>query len=214
MPQLLHLILPLTITKHTESSLVTPKVVEYREGNLRPFLIIEYIYRPSLLFSSAHRFRSGDWDDHGRSLILCSVNHLCLDLDVLDHCPAGTSNDDLVLVSDITCPGISWSSWCHVSYHGSQSLWRKNSPTTSGNLHLHHTYIQVMYRHSSFYAKPTLRIGCRKARFSFHLTIEHGSSQSSSSILWTPGGYVCGEIHRKGFFWHAFPIICWHGCDI
>jgi len=50
-----------------------------------------------LLFSSSHSFSigfsSGDWDGHGRSLILCSVTHFCVDLMfVLDHCLAGRSN--------------------------------------------------------------------------------------------------------------------------
>ena len=45
------------------------------------------IYLCTLLFSSAHifsmGFRSGNWDGHGRRLFLCSVNHFCIDLDVL-----------------------------------------------------------------------------------------------------------------------------------
>ena len=32
-------------------------------------------------------FRSGDWDGHGISLILCSVNHLCVDLDNFGSLP-------------------------------------------------------------------------------------------------------------------------------
>ena len=72
------------------------KVVEYKERNLRPFLFTESLQiiqtnlsrlvpgplLCTLLFSSAHRFRSGDLNGHGRSLILCSVNHFCVDLDV------------------------------------------------------------------------------------------------------------------------------------
>ena len=38
------------------------------------------------------------------------------------------------------------------------------------------------YRQSYFYAKPTLSVGSKKAQFLFHLTIEHSSSQSSSSF--------------------------------
>ena len=71
----------------------------------------------------------------------CSVNHFCVDLDVCFG-----SNNDPVLDSwqghpdsDLKCPGITWSSWWHVPQEGFQGLWRKNSPTTSRNLHLHHT---------------------------------------------------------------------------
>ena len=49
--------------------------------------------------------------------ILCSGNHFCVDLDVLDHCSTGSSNDDPVLISwqeqpdsDFKFPGISLSS--------------------------------------------------------------------------------------------------------
>ncbi len=39
-----------------------------------------------LLFSSPHSFstgfRSGNWDGHSRSLVLCSVVHFCFDFDV------------------------------------------------------------------------------------------------------------------------------------
>ena len=51
---------------------------------------------------------------------------------------------------------------------------RKNSSTTSQNFYLHHTYIQDIFGIG-------LSVGCRKATFSFYLTIEYGSSQSSSS---------------------------------
>ena len=70
---------------------VTSKVVEYREKNLRQFLFTEslqIIQSPrssrvhSLLQLSPHVFKSGYWDGHGRSLILCSVNHFSVDLDV------------------------------------------------------------------------------------------------------------------------------------
>ena len=99
---------------------------------MRPFLFTESVQISPLLctliFSSAHRFRSGDWDGHGRSLILCSVNHFCVNLDVflwiivLLEDPTTThfsvswqGQPD----SDSKCPGMSWSSWCHVPKQGS-----------------------------------------------------------------------------------------------
>ena len=36
----------------------------------------------TLLFSSSHRFRSGDWNGHCKTLILWSVNHFCVDFEV------------------------------------------------------------------------------------------------------------------------------------
>ncbi|XP_051766421.1 calcium-binding protein 1b isoform X6 [Ctenopharyngodon idella] len=62
--------------------------------NQRPFLhaeSLQILQIPSsmsvlLLFSSLHSFslgfRSGDWDGHGRSFILCSVTHFCVGFDV------------------------------------------------------------------------------------------------------------------------------------
>ena len=41
----------------------------------------------------------------------------------------------------------------------------ENSPTTSQNVHLHHTYIQDI-----FGIGIRLSVGCRKAKFLFHLT--------------------------------------------
>ena len=141
----------------------------------------------TLLFRSTHRFRTGD-------LIFELIWTY-----VLDYWPAGRSTDNSVLVSwqgqpdtDLKFPGISW--------RCCQGLWRKNSPTTSQNLH--HTYIQVIfrYRYSSFNAKPTLSVGCQKAQFSFHLTMEHGSSQSFSSVSQTAGTYVVVKWQKRLFF--------------
>ena len=85
----------------------------------------------TLLFRPSHRFlmkfRWGEWD--GKSLILWSLNHCCVDLGV--HCRAGGSNHDPVLASWQTlpifffkCPGTSRRLWRILSF--SFGLRRKN----------------------------------------------------------------------------------------
>ncbi len=70
------------------------QVREHLTRDQRPFLhpeSLQILYIPSSmtvlhLFSSPHScstgFRSEDWNDHSRSLVLCSVNHLCVVFEV------------------------------------------------------------------------------------------------------------------------------------
>lgn len=79
----------------SESSPIMPdEFGEHLTRDQRPFLhteSLQILQIPSsmlvlLLFSSLHSFslgfRSGDWDGHGRSFILCSVTHFCVGFDV------------------------------------------------------------------------------------------------------------------------------------
>ena len=72
--------------------------------------------------------------------------------------------------------------------------------------YLHRGYFR--YCHSSFYAKSTLSVGCRKADFLFYLTIEHGSSQSSSSIS-RFGWPEVSTIVEGAVYWKQFADIIW-----
>lgn len=70
------------------------------------------------------------------------------------------------------------------------------------------------YSHFSYYAKHILTVCCQKAQFLFRQIIEHVSSPSCSTILQTSKQHLCLWLtERKGFIWHTFQTICWHGCD-
>ena len=79
----------------SESSPIMPdEFGEHLTRDQRPFLhteSLQILQIPSsmlvvLLFSSLHSFslgfRSGNWDGHGRSFILCSETHFCVGFDV------------------------------------------------------------------------------------------------------------------------------------
>ncbi|XP_051534253.1 protein Shroom1-like isoform X2 [Myxocyprinus asiaticus] len=78
---------------NTEIDIIEKKVGEHLARDLRPFLhteSLQFKFRGlcwwTHLFSSPHKcsmgFMSEDWDGHGRTLILWSVNHFCVDFDV------------------------------------------------------------------------------------------------------------------------------------
>lgn len=75
------------------------QVGEHTGEHRRPFLE-QNLSRSSILLDSLTGVSAEDWDGSGRSVILCTDKHITLIwTDALHHCPAGRSNDDLVLVS-------------------------------------------------------------------------------------------------------------------
>lgn len=88
-----------------------------------------------------------------RDLYLCC--YLLIWTCASDHCHAGRSNDDLVLVSwprqpdfYLKCPGISLSLWSHVLYKGFRGLWRENSPTASQISTISYSWDTFFFNHN------------------------------------------------------------------
>ena len=107
-------------------------------------------------------------------MILGIVNHFCVDLDIcLYHCPAGRSNDDPVLVywQGLSNSDLKFNAVHDAMYPNKAPLfgYRKNSPTTLWNLHLHHTYIQVIFGIDIIYFTPNPHwmFVAKKQNFSF-----------------------------------------------
>jgi len=87
-----------TILFHTyfcqdNSSEFSPIMPDEFGEHLTPEDHLSKIMLVVLFFNLAHSFsegfRSGDWDGHGRSFILCSVTHFCVDFVC---CTDGRSN--------------------------------------------------------------------------------------------------------------------------
>ena len=157
-----------------------------------------------------------NYSNVGIGLILCPVNHFCVDLNVcfgpLSCWKIQRRPSFLTGPARFRCK-ISWyfilMMPCTLYHVGSSGLGQEKQPhyitEPPPPPYLHTGYFWC--RHSSFYAGHTLSAGCRKAPFSFHLTIEHGSS----SDLRTPGTYVCGEMTGKAFFLACLPnhLLAW-----
>jgi len=151
-----------------------------------------------LLFSSAHSFsigfRSGEWDGHGISLILCSVTHFSVDFDVCSGSPSWWKIHYKISSTDFLSVGIFANPW----YHVSPAKW--NRPTTLKIQHLTMGmgYFSV-YQFSVFAAKNLF--------FYFHLILEPGPFWLSKDHSWRIAviSWVLGSESLKGIdtplFW-------------
>ena len=151
-------------------------VVEYKDRNLKAILFTESLQIiQSLRCSLVHyslQLSAQVWDGQGRSLILCSVNYFGVDLDIC-------------LVSLCCWKVWRWPSftflagaarfrfkmsWC-LKFMMPCTLTMFPGPLEEKQPHNireppPQSYLRTgysWYRHSSFYTKSTLSVGCRKA---------------------------------------------------
>ncbi len=129
-----------------------------------------------LLFSSPHScstgFGSEDCNGHSRSLVLCSVTHLCVIFEVCVWIIGWLEDPNMAIIRILTEPVTCWfficwyliESWCHVSKQDVQDLQQKYRPTTSKiqqNISLytwgtfyprvHQTHLECLLLKSSFF---------------------------------------------------------------
>ncbi len=93
--------------------------------------------------SSSPGCRSEDWDGHSRSLVLCSVTHLCVVFEVfvwiivrledpnMAHYNISNRVSQLWIFLSV---GIWSNPWCHVSKQDVQDLQQKYRPTTYNSI--------------------------------------------------------------------------------
>ncbi len=134
------------------SPLMPDDVREHLTRDQKPFLHPESLQTVQipcsmlvlLLFSSPHSFytgfRSEDWKDHSRSLVLCSVTHFCVVFEVcvwiivrlkdsnMAHYKISTRVSHFFFFLSV---GIWENPWYHVSKQDVQDLQQKYRPTTS-----------------------------------------------------------------------------------
>ncbi len=210
------------------------EVREHLTGDQRPSSRItpdpsdSQLHDGALLFSSPHSsstgFRSEDWNEHSRSLVLCSVTHFCVVFEVCVWIIVRLEDPTRPIIRFLTESVTYWFFICWYliesmmpwSKQDEQDLQQKYRPTTSEIQHMgyflliciHQTHPECLLLKSDIVFSFTWPYNQSHLKFQSCLITEYAGVcfWMSVDIFSKPSQTTCGDV---GLFWQYFLRFFW-----